>query len=243
MADVKLAQAMVLAAGRGERMRPLTDAVPKPLLRIAHQELLLWQLQALARGGVGRVVINTDWLGEQIRARFGNQYVAPDPAPAGQAPFPDARQPVQLQYSNEGRDFGHALEAAGGIARALPYLADPFWALAGDIFVPDFVFSLAAAERFAASGKLAHLWLVPNPPLHPQGDFGLGTQMSGEEPRVRLALAQAAEQYTFSAIGLYRQALFAPPYCDIAAGNPQGRAAKLAPILRAAMADGRVMAG
>ena len=239
---LKPAQAMVLAAGRGERMRPLTDAVPKPLLCIAQRELLLWQLQALARGGVGKVVINTDWLGEQISARFGHQLVSRDPAPAGQSPAPDEVQAMQLQYSNEGRDFGHALETAGGIARALPQLTDPFWALAGDIFAPEFVFSLARTERFAASDKLAHVWLVPNPPHHPLGDFGLGPQPECDEPRVRLALAHATEQYTFSAIGLYRKALFAPPYCSIAAGNPGGSSARLAPILRAAMADGLVSA-
>ena len=102
------------------------------------------------------------------------------------------------------------------------------------MFAPDFVFSQKAADRFAASGKLAHLWLVPNPAHNPKGDFGLSA--SG------LALNQADEKFTYSAIGLYRSALFAPPFCSIPAGNPQGAKAALAPLLRAAMDQGRVSA-
>ena len=136
--------------------------------------------------------------------------------------------------SREGADFGYALETAGGIARALPLLADVFWVLAGDVFAPDFVFSQKAADRFAASGKLAHLWLVPNPAHNPKGDFGLSA--SG------LALNQADEKFTYSTIGLYRSALFAPPFCDIAPGNPAGIKAALAPLLRAAMDQALVSA-
>lgn len=84
---------------------------------------------------------------------------------------------VNIHYSHEGHDFGGALETAGGIVRALPMLCDSeddvFWVLAGDVFAPDFVFSQDAAERFKASGKLAHIWLVPNPEHNLKGDFGL----------------------------------------------------------------------
>ena len=139
-----------------------------------------------------------------------------------------------MHYSHEGRDFGGALETAGGIARALPQLGEVFWVLAGDVFAPDFVFSQAAAQRFIASDQLAHIWLVPNPAHNPQGDFGLDT--SG------VALNHAPEQFTYSTIGLYRSALFAPPWCDVAPGNPLGVRAALGPLLRAAMQQGRVSA-
>ena len=108
-------QAMILAAGRGERMRPLTDLMPKPLLRVRGQPLVQWPLQGLARGGFTRVLVNTAWLGEQIPAHLGAQWQGPG-LPA-----------VQLRYSHEGRDFGRALETAGGILRALPMLDEVFW--------------------------------------------------------------------------------------------------------------------
>lgn len=228
---------MLLAAGRGERLRPLTDATPKPLLLLRGKPLMQWSMEALARGGVTRVVINTAWLGEQIETRFGNLF-APQPSP-GPA--------LQIRYSHEGRDFGAALETAGGIARALPLLRPPvaakpgdclFWLLASDVLAPDFVFSQTAVERFAASDKLAHIWLVPNPVHHPQGDFGFSVQ-SGDSPGVGLALnlrpSEPGLRYTYSTIGLYRSQLFAPPWCDIPTDNPQGLKAPLAPLLRAAM--------
>src|SRR3990167_8693814 len=87
--------------------------------------------------------------------------------------MPDKGEQLSISYSHEGRDFGGALETAGGIARALPLLGDIFWLAAGDVFAPDFRFDVAAAEAFAASGMLAHLWLVPNPAHNPHGDFGL----------------------------------------------------------------------
>jgi len=209
------ASAMILAAGRGERMRPLTDATPKPLLAVRGKPLMQWPMEALAAGGFTGLVVNTAWLGAQIADRFGPR------------PVLDGHGALSVAYSDEGRDFGGALETAGGIVRALPLLDDVFWVAAGDVFAPGFVFSRAAVDRFAASGKLAHLWLVPNPPHNPKGDFGLSAD--------GLALNEASEKYTFSTIGLYRRALFAPPYCDIPAGNPQGVKAPLAPILRAAM--------
>jgi len=206
---------MILAAGRGERMRPLTDTTPKPLLEVRGKPLMQWPMEALAAGGFTQLAVNTDWLGEQISGRFGTE------SQLGE------QRALSISYSDEGRDFGGALETAGGIVRALPRLGDIFWVAAGDVFAPDFAFTQASVERFAASGKLAHLWLVPNPPHNPKGDFGLSAE--------GLALNSAAEKYTFSTIGLYRAALFSPPYCGIPAGNPAGLKAPLAPILRAAM--------
>ena len=212
---------MLLAAGRGERMRPLTDAMPKPLLQVRGRPLLHWLLQALAQGGASRAVNNTAWLGEQIEAAFGSAF-APAQTPA----------PLPIRYSHEGRDFGAALETAGGIARALPLLCPP-----------DFAFSPAAVARFAASDKLAHIWLVPNPPHVPRGDFGLSLACgSGIGLALNLPADDAQPRYTYSTIGLYRKALFEAPWCDIAAGNPHGVKAPLAPLMRKAMDNGLVSA-
>ena len=227
-------KALIFAAGLGERMRPLTDTTPKPLLRVHGQPLLYWHLQALADAGVEQAVINTAWLGEQISAHFGDQFSSV----LGLQPFKHGRQQLSISYSHEGRDFGAALETAGGIARALPLLGEMFWLAAGDVFAPDFVFAHEAAQAFAASEQLAHLWLVPNPEHHPRGDFGL----SADGIALNLPDADPAPRYTYSTIALLRAALFAPPWCDIPAGNPQGVAAPLAPLLRRAMDAGRVSA-
>lgn len=213
--------ALVLAAGRGQRMRPLTDTCPKPLLAVRGQPLIDWWLAALQRAGVPEVVVNTAWLGEQIR-----QHLAARLAPA-------------LRWSDEAADFGHALETAGGMARALPWLAphagDVFWAVAADIFAPDFDFAPDAVRRFIASGKLAHLWLVPNPVQHPHGDFWLRS-----DGQLRAQEVADGQPLTFAAVGLYRRELFEPPWCAIAPGNRSGTAAPLAPLLRKAMAAGQV---
>ncbi|WP_077002331.1 nucleotidyltransferase family protein [Variovorax sp. KK3] len=208
---------MILAAGRGERMRPLTDTTPKPLLKVQGRPLLQWAIQGLYTGGVRQIVINTAWLGDQISSHFGSNH-----------------RYASLAYSHEGRDFGEALETAGGIVRALPLLGEVFWVVAGDMFAPGFVFSKTAVDRFVASKRLAHLWLVPNPPHNPKGDFGISPD--------GLALGDAPRKFTFSTIGLYRSALFTSPYCDVAPGNPSGIKAPLAPVLRAAMAEGLVSA-
>lgn len=221
---------MLLAAGRGERMRPLTDTTPKPLLRVQGQPLLHWHLAALAAGGVEKVLINTAWLGTQISGCFGHQF--------GLQPLSGKRRQLSILYSHEGLDFGAALETAGGIARALPQLAEVFWLAAGDVFAPDFVFAAQAVQAFAASDQLAHLWLVPNPAHHPRGDFGLSPQGLA----LNLPDLDPAPRYTYSTIGLYRKALFAPPWCDLPAGNPQGVAAPLGALLRRAMDAGRVSA-
>jgi MurNAc alpha-1-phosphate uridylyltransferase len=244
--------AMLLAAGRGERMRPLTDHTPKPLLQVRGKPLMQWPLEALGRGGFNNVVVNTAWLGEQIAEKFKSVFVLQPPSNMCKQLL--NQEHLQIRYSHEGRDFGGALETAGGIVRALPLLCPPdarganaevFWVLAGDVFAPDFVFSQAAVARFVASGKLAHIWLVPNPAHNPRGDFGLALN-PGAAQAVGLALNLAADdprpRYTYSTIGLYHRALFAPPYCDIPAGNPQGSKAPLAPLLRAAMDNGQVSA-
>lgn len=219
---------MLLAAGRGVRMQPLTDTTPKPLLRVHGKALLHWHADALARAGFRRLVVNTAWLGEQIAPSWGV------PARTGDG------LPLDLACSHEGADFGGALETAGGIVRALPLLSDIFWVVAGDVFAPGFPFTIDAVRRFAAGASLAHLWLVPNPEHNPRGDFGL--QPDPAAPGRQLALSEAPVRYTFSTIALYRKSFFAPPRCDIPVGNPQGLKAPLAPMLRRAMDNGQVSA-
>jgi MurNAc alpha-1-phosphate uridylyltransferase len=157
---------MILAAGRGERMRPLTDATPKPLLRAGGKPLIVWHIEALVRAGIRDIVINHAHLGPLIEAALGD----------------GARFGAAIRYSPE----GEALETAGGIAHALPLLGDePFLVVNGDIAC-DFDFtrlaSLGAARR-------AHLVLVPNPPHHPQGDFVLrhGRVSAEGEPKLTFA--------------------------------------------------------
>ncbi len=168
---------MILAAGRGERMRPLTDVLPKPLLRIHGKPLIERHVEALAAAGMARIVINLAWLGHLIREHLGD----------------GSRYGVPILYSEEAP---HALETAGGIFRALPLLgADPFLVVNGDVFT-DFPFEGLAVD----DAKDAHLVLVPNPPQHPRGDFGLAAG---------LAIAPAERQYTFSGVAAYRPRFFA----------------------------------
>ena len=218
--------AMILAAGRGERMRPLTDTTPKPLLAVRGKPLIDWHVEALAMGGFTRLVINTAWLARSIESHFSDHLAA-----QRNVGEPD---PLSISYSHEAADFGDALETAGGVARALPLLSDIFWVLAADVYTPGFAFLQADVERFAASDKLAHLWLVANPAHNPRGDFGLSADglalnvpADGIEPR-----------YTFSTIALYRKAFFD----NLPAGNPQGVKAPLAPLLRRAMDNRQVSA-
>jgi MurNAc alpha-1-phosphate uridylyltransferase len=143
-------KAMLLAAGRGERLRPLTDSLPKPLVRVGGRPLIAWHLQALARAGVREVVINLSWLGEQLRAALG------DGAAFG----------VRIHYSEEGPV---PLETGGGIFRALPHLGPgPFLVVNADVW-SDVDFASLALEGDAH----ARLVLIENPPHHPRGDFGL----------------------------------------------------------------------
>lgn len=170
---------MILAAGRGERMRPLTDVTPKPLLPVAGRPLIVWHLERLARAGFREIVINHAHLGDQIEAMLGD----------GDA------WGVRIQYSAEPQG---ALETAGGIANALPLLgAEPFLVVNGDIFC-DWDFARARAALTADA--LAHLVLVANPPHHPAGDFTLDGDTVGRGECGRL---------TFSGIGVYRPELFA----------------------------------
>ncbi len=149
-------KAMILAAGRGERMRPLTDRTPKPLLKAGGEALIVHHLRRLHAAGFRDIVINHAWLGRQIEDALGD----------------GAAWGVNIAYSPENEG---GLETAGGIATALPLLGNqPFLVVNGDVFT-DIDFQ-AAAERAAALAErslLAHLWLVPNPPHHPAGDFAL----------------------------------------------------------------------
>ena len=177
-------KALILAAGRGERMRPLTDGTPKPLIEVRGKRLIEWHLEALARAGVREVVVNTAWLEEQFPAALGD----------------GARYGLAITYSLEGRDHGGALETAGGIAKALPLLGDAFWVVSGDVFVPDFRFDAADAQDFADSDALGRLWMVDNAPHHPGGDFGITAE--------GLASRDAEPKFTWASIGLFRAALF-----------------------------------
>jgi|SRR5579864_2175129 N-acetyl-alpha-D-muramate 1-phosphate uridylyltransferase len=143
-------KAMLLAAGRGERMRPLTDALPKPLVQVGGRALIEWHLQALARAGIREVVINLSWLAEKLRAALG-----------------DGRDfGVSISWSEEGPV---PLETGGGIFRALPQLGPgPFLVVNADIWT-DIDFARLRLEPAAH----AHLVLIPNPAHHPRGDFGL----------------------------------------------------------------------
>ena len=217
-AQLPAATALVLAAGRGERMRPLTDATPKPLLELGGLPLLAWHLRRLALAGHAHVVVNTAWLEDQVLERIGTVWQDPQ--------NPDLK--LAITYSQELKDFGGALETAGGIARALPLLDQVFWVVAGDVFAPEFDFSVQAMQRLQQSNDRARLWLVPNPAHNPQGDFGL------VHDRV-LNQSEAGTRWTFSTVGLYRKDFFVPPVCQITAGNPEGVKAALAPMLRCGM--------
>lgn len=225
------AQAMILAAGRGQRMRPLTDHTPKPLLRVGGKPLIAWHLDALAHAGIKRVLINTGWLGHQLPEQLGHSYVPRDS---------DATA-LAIGYSREDLDFGGGIETAGGIARALPRLAPAFWLVAGDVHAPGFVFDERQRTAFAASTALAHLWLVPNPAHNPHGDFCLENGLAQPIKPVA-AGAPPPVTYTYSTIALLKQTLFAPPWCTLPPGNPMGEAAALGPLLRAAAAAGLVSA-
>jgi MurNAc alpha-1-phosphate uridylyltransferase len=205
-------KAIVLAAGRGERMRPLSDTCPKPLLRVHGKPLIEWHIEALARAGVGEIVVNTAWLEDRIVAALGD----------------GSRFGVRLAYSLEGRDHGGALETAGGIAKALPLLGEAFWIVSADVYAPDFRFDPADARRFIEGDRLAHLWLVANPRFHEQGDFGLGADGLG----LAEGTGPDGQRWTYANLGLARASMFE----RIAAGT---RAA-LGPLLYAGMRERRI---
>lgn len=214
------AEVMILAAGRGERMRPLTDLCPKPLLEVRGKPLLQYHLEAFGRAGFRDIVINTGWLGDMIETRIG-------PHASWSTPHDEK---LRVHFSHEGMDAGGPYETAGGVARAIPHLADAFWLAGGDVFVPHFTPSMARLRQFAGGGKLAHIFLVPNPAHNPKGDFGLASDGT--------AISRADEQFTYSTLGMFRRAFFA----SIPPGNPQCVKVPLAPLLRAAMERGEVSA-
>jgi MurNAc alpha-1-phosphate uridylyltransferase len=203
-------KAMILAAGRGERMRPLTDHCPKPLLQVGGKALIVWHLERLAKTGFREIVVNHAHLGSMIEQQLGD----------GRA------WGVRIAYSPEPPG---ALETAGGIVNAMSLLGadasdEPFLVINGDIWCDwDCARAFMLATAMALRNDLAHLVMVANPPQHPQGDFALayGRLSDAGTPR-----------YTFSGIGLYDPRLFA--------GLVPGAPAKLAPLLRAAMAENRV---
>jgi N-acetyl-alpha-D-muramate 1-phosphate uridylyltransferase len=172
---------MILAAGRGERMRPLSDRVPKPLLKAGGRSLIVRLVETLARAGFADIVVNVSHLGGQIERELGD----------------GSHQRIRIAYSRE----EEPLETGGGIAYALPLLGpEPFVAVNSDIYCDfDFGRLRAAAAAIRSGGVSAHLVLVDNPPHHPAGDFCLD---SG-----RVA-ADGAQKLTFSGIGAYDPALF-----------------------------------
>jgi MurNAc alpha-1-phosphate uridylyltransferase len=192
-------RAMLLAAGRGERMRPITDSTPKPLVPVGGRPLIAWHLAALARAGIREVVINLSWLGAQVRATLG-----------------DGRDyGVAITYSDEGPV---PLETGGGIFTAVPLLGPgPFLVVNADIWT-DIDFAAVALEEHAH----ARLLLIPNPPHHPSGDFGL------EGDRV---VTRDTDRYTYSGVGVYRPEFFG--------GCTPGRF-PLLPLLNRAIAAGLV---
>ncbi|MGF6730428.1 MurNAc alpha-1-phosphate uridylyltransferase [Paraburkholderia youngii] len=201
-------KAMIFAAGRGERMRPLTDACPKPLLEVGGKPLIVWQIERLARAGIRSIVINHAWLGAQLEAALGD----------------GSRWQVELRYSPE----HEALETAGGIAQALPLLTDDgvdhvFVAVAGDVYTDyDYAALHAHAGALQALPEPGmHLVMVPNPPFHPNGDFGLldGVLSLDTQPRL-----------TFGSFGLYDTRMFR----DL----PRGTRRALSPYYRATIARG-----
>jgi MurNAc alpha-1-phosphate uridylyltransferase len=208
--------AMILAAGLGERMRPLTDRTPKPLLPVGGKPLIGWQIERLRAGGFGDLVINHAHLGMQIETRLGD----------------GSAWGVQIRYSDEGAP----LETAGGIAKALHLLGEaPFLVTNGDVYAEyDYARLRPVLEAMAADpNRLAHLVLVDNPPHHPQGDFVLeGGRALPPSPAGGRGAGGEGSVLTFSGIGCYRPELFA--------GICPGDKAKLAPLLIAAMAEGRV---
>ncbi len=216
-------KAMLLAAGRGERMRPLTDTTPKPLLRAGGKALIVWHLERLARAGFGQIIINHAWLGALVEATL-----------ACEAP-----KTLGITYSPE----GEALETAGGIAQALPLITagdEPFLVINSDIWCDfDPGRAITIAQQMSASNALAHLVMVPNPPQHPHGDFAL-TQGRVDDDATGQTIEHSTghssggptPRLTFSGIGVYRPALFS--------SVTRGSKAKLAPLLRAAMRTGQV---
>lgn len=207
-------KAMILAAGRGERMRPLTDHTPKPLLRVGGRRLIEYHIDALVEAGMREIIINHAHLGRQIEESLGD----------------GARYGAQINYSADTAE-GEALETGGGIFKALPLLGDaPFVVINGDIWTDYPYRHLPIMPQ-----GMAHLVLVDNPPHHPKGDFALcaGNNIlpgvnNNRVPGINNVYDPAPGEptLTFSGIGVYRPELFT--------GCAPGRF-QLAPLLRKAM--------
>lgn len=210
-------KAMILAAGRGERMRPLTDTCPKPLLKVRGRSLIVWHILGLVRAGITEIVINHAHLGQMIEDTLGNgeQFGA------------------RIVYSAE----GSALETAGGIAKALPLLGDaPFVVVSGDIYCPHFDYEQVrdvlvdtdhrGTPYTVAQRDIAWLYLVNNPDHHLQGDFALHSFTIANQASAGNALQ------TFGNIGVYRPEMFA--------AIVPGSHAPLGPLLRTFAERGQI---
>lgn len=205
-------RALVFAAGKGERMRPLTETTPKPLLQAGGKPLIAWHLEKLAAVGVEEVVINTSWLAHCFEPALGD----------------GSRWGLRLHYSHEGPE---PLETGGGMLQALALLGDaPFLAVNADVWT-DYDFARLPATPEGS----AHLVMVDNPDQHPRGDFALDShgRLHGE----------GAKKLTYSGIGLYSPAILHDwrSVIGAAAGADETPPRfKLAPLLSAAMAHGRI---
>jgi MurNAc alpha-1-phosphate uridylyltransferase len=196
-------KAMILAAGRGERMRPLTDHLPKPLLAAGGKPLIAWHLERLARAGIGEVVINHAWLGEKIVAALGD----------------GSAYGVRISYSAEGT----ALETAGGIARALPLLTaaptppdEPFLVVSGDTWCDfDYGRALTIARQMKTTELACWLVMVPNPPHHAAGDFLLADGLLAIAPSAPDDERAQVRRFTYAGIGLYTPRMFAEAAPDV----------------------------
>lgn len=213
-------KAMILAAGRGERMRPLTDTCPKPLLTVAGLPLIAYHLEKLAHIGIKEVVINHAWLGEQIEKALGD----------------GSRWGITITYSREGEK---ALETAGGIIKALPTLtedSDVFIVVNGDVYTDyDFNDLPSLAQNLERSDKLAHLCLVPNPEHNPSGDFYFHQELAYASD-----LGDFMEpKFTFSGVAVYHQAFFATYQNQ---SNSAGTIQALGPLLKEQADKGKVSA-
>ena len=176
-------RAMLLAAGRGERMRPLTDTVPKPLLEVGGKPLIVWQIERLVRAGFTDLVINVSYRGDQIVDALGD----------------GARFGASIRYSRE----PEPMETAGGIAHALPLLGEgSVIVAAADVYAELDYRRLAARLDDDDAGGGVHLVLVPNPPFRPQGDYTLAL---GPQP-ARVGL-EGSPRWTWSGIGVFPVAL------------------------------------
>nr|WP_233176824.1 nucleotidyltransferase family protein [Ralstonia sp. ASV6] len=201
---------MIFAAGRGDRMRPLTDHTPKPLLKVGGKPLIVWQIERLAAAGVRDIVINHAWLGAQIEAALGD----------------GSAWGVRLTYSPE----SEALETAGGVAQAMPLLRagdghSVFIAISGDVFC-DYDYAALRERASAMAAQHApgmHLVMVPNPPYHLRGDFALADD--------GVLHVDGTQRLTFGNIGLYDTRLFA--------GIGPGTRLAMTPLYHQAIAEGR----